>query len=71
MNNREQCGTSLTLIFFGGKQVFRGHRETGELQLKKSSLKETGDVHFIKYSAIFYYLPAAHGGLLRMGIGLV
>ena len=57
-------------FFFFGKQVFRGHRETGELQLKKSSLKETGDVHFIKYS-IFYYLPAAHDGLLRMGIGLV
>ena len=34
----------LSFNFFGGIQVFRGHLETGERQLKKSSLKETGDV---------------------------
>ena len=49
-------------------QVFCGHRETGELQLKKSSLKETGDVHLIKYST-FYCMPGAHDELLYMGTG--
>ena len=69
MNNHEQQGSSLTLNFFFWMQVFCGHRETGELQLKKSSLKETGDVHLIKHS-ILYCMPGAHDGLLCMGIGL-
>ena len=52
--------------FFFWMKVFGAHRETGELQQKKSSLKETGDVHLIKYS-IFYlhtrrpWWASAHG----------